>query len=88
MYYNDQPPEMTYYRALALNAVGRKDEAKTIGEKMKEYGESHMNDHVTIDYFAVSLPDFLIYECDLDKKNRLHCENMIRLGEDILRDIK
>ncbi len=88
MYYNDQPPEMTYYRALALNAVGRKDEARTIGEKMKEYGESHMNDHVTIDYFAVSLPDFLIYECDLDKKNRLHCENMIKLGEGILRDIK
>ncbi|MCR5278316.1 MAG: DUF5107 domain-containing protein, partial [Lachnospiraceae bacterium] len=84
MYYNDQPPEMMYYRALALNGLGRKDEAKAIGEAMVEYGKEHSADRVKIDYFAVSLPDFLIYEADLAKKNVKHCENMMRLGERIL----
>ncbi|MBP5152632.1 MAG: hypothetical protein ILP13_06955, partial [Lachnospiraceae bacterium] len=84
MYYNDQPPEMMYYKALALIGLGNRDEAVKIGEGMKKYGESHMEDNVKIDYFAVSLPDFLIFEADLNKKNRIHCENMINLGNMIL----
>ncbi|MCR5310800.1 MAG: DUF5107 domain-containing protein, partial [Lachnospiraceae bacterium] len=80
MYYNDQPPEMMYYRALAFNKLGNKDRAKKIADGMILYGKTHMNDEVKIDYFAVSLPDFLIFEADLNKKNRRHCENMINLG--------
>ncbi len=80
MYYNDQPPEMVYYMALALAELGRREEAAKIFADMRQYGETHMNDHIAIDYFAVSLPDFLIFEADLDKKNRKHCENMIKLG--------
>ena len=33
-----------------------------------------------IEYFAVSLPDFLIFEGDLNKKNRVHCCYMAALG--------
>jgi tetratricopeptide (TPR) repeat protein len=84
MYYNDQPPEMMYYRALALNGLGKKEEAQKIGKGMIDYGKTHENDEVKIDFFAVSLPDFLIFEADLNKKNRLHCENMKNLGEKIL----
>ncbi len=87
MYYNDQPPEMMYYRALALNGLGRMEEARSIGEAMIEYGRDHMADNVKIDYFAVSLPDFLIYEADLNKKNVKHCNNMMDLGEKILNAI-
>ena len=81
VYYNDQPPEMVYFMALALAGLGKKNEAGKIFDDMKEYGISHMNDKMSIDYFAVSLPDFLIFEADLDKKNRKHCENMIALAE-------
>jgi hypothetical protein len=33
-----------------------------------------------MDYFAVSLPDLLIWDGDLDKQNRIHCLYMLALG--------
>ncbi|MBQ2663776.1 MAG: hypothetical protein IJG16_06465, partial [Clostridia bacterium] len=39
-----------------------------------------MDDDIKIEYFAVSLPDFLIYEADLNKKNKVHCLYMAALG--------
>lgn len=85
-YYNDQPPEMMYFRALALNALGREKEAKEIADGMVAYGKEHMDDKVGFDFFAVSLPDFLIYEQDLCKMNVKHCRNMIALGEKLSKE--
>ena len=45
-----------------------------------EYANNHMNDEMKIDYFAVSLPDFLIFEGDLNKNNKVHCNLMAALG--------
>ena len=39
-----------------------------------------MNDHIEIDYFAVSLPDFLIFDTDLDRKNRVDSAFLTSLG--------
>ena len=33
-----------------------------------------------MDYFAVSLPDLLIWEDSLDTRNRVHCLFMLALG--------
>ena len=33
-----------------------------------------------MDYFAVSLPDLLIWEDSLDQKNIIHCKYMLALG--------
>ena len=33
-----------------------------------------------MDYFAVSLPDLLIWEESLDTKNLIHCKYMLALG--------
>ena len=33
-----------------------------------------------MDYFAVSLPDLLIWEDSLDLKNQIHCKYMLALG--------
>ena len=33
-----------------------------------------------MDYFAVSLPDLLIWEDSLDMKNLIHCKYMLALG--------
>jgi glutaminase len=33
-----------------------------------------------MDYFAVSLPDFLVFDEDLSRRNRLHCHYMMALG--------
>ncbi len=80
MYYNDQPPERMYYATLALEALGQHEEAMNRFDAFIDYGKKHIKDHIKIDYFAVSLPDFLIFEADLDKKNKVHCLFMMSLG--------
>ena len=80
MYYNDQPPEMMYYAAEAIKALGDGAEAERRFELFIKYANEHMEDDIKIDYFAVSLPDFLIFEADLNKKNKVHCCAMGALG--------
>jgi tetratricopeptide (TPR) repeat protein len=80
MYYNDQPPDMIFYQGLARQQLGQAAEARAIFQKLVDYGQSRMDDEVTIDYFAVSLPDFLVFEEDLNLRNRIHCHYMIALG--------
>lgn len=81
MYYNDQPADMIYYQGLALEKLGRPVEAKARFNKLLDYGERHMFDHIRVSYFAVSLPDFLIFEDDLNKKNQAHCHYLIGLAQ-------
>lgn len=80
MYYNDQPPELYFYRAKAYEALGDETLAKNMYQHMIDYAKEHMEDTVTIDYFAVSLPDFLIFEADLNAKNIVHCCRLAFLG--------
>ncbi len=80
LYYNDQPPEMIFYQALAHRRLGDHAAATAIAQKLVEYGETHLHDAVTMDYFAVSLPDFLVFEDDLQRRHRLHCLFMAGLG--------
>ncbi|NWG19837.1 MAG: DUF5107 domain-containing protein [Chloroflexi bacterium] len=80
MYYNDQPPDMIFYQGLARRRLGQEDEARAIFTRLIEYGRRHLNDDVEMDYFAVSLPDFLVFDEDLNRRNRIHCNYMMALG--------
>lgn len=80
MYYNDQPPETIYYQGLAWRELGSEPEAKRRFHKLIDYAEKHLFDKVGFDYFAVSLPDFLVFEDDLNLRNALHCRYMLGLG--------
>lgn len=80
MYYNDQPPEMIFYQGLALKALGRQDEAMGRFNQLISFGEKHLFDEVKIEYFAVSLPDMMIFEEDLNQRNKVHCLFMMGLG--------
>lgn len=80
LYYNDRPPEMIFYQGLALQRLGRLAEAQRVFQKLIDYGAAHLNDTAQMDYFAVSLPDFLVFETDLNERNRLHCHFMLGLG--------
>ena len=79
-YYNDQPPHMIFYQGLALRQLGREAEARQIFERLVQYGRDHLADPVQMDYFAVSLPDFLVFEEDLARRNQIHCHYMLALG--------
>ncbi len=80
MYYNDQPPDTIFYQGLAWRKLGNEKEAKRRFNKLVDYGEKHLFDDVTFDYFAVSLPDFLVFDDDLNKRNQIHCHYMMGLG--------
>lgn len=80
MFYNDQPPDMLFYQGLAWLKSGDQKEAHRSFHTLINYGEQHLFDHVSIDYFAVSLPDFLVFEDDLQKRNQTHCYYMLGLG--------
>jgi tetratricopeptide (TPR) repeat protein len=80
MYYNDQPADMIMYQGLAHLKLGEVETAKAKFMKLIAYGKEHMNDQIKIDFFAVSLPDFLIFDEDLDKTNKVHCYYLIGLG--------
>lgn len=80
MFYYDQPPETIFCQGIALQKLGREKEAEKRFNKLIAYADEHMNDHVRIDYFAVSLPDFLVFDEDLNKKNKVHCLFMKALG--------
>jgi tetratricopeptide (TPR) repeat protein len=80
MYYNDQPPHTIYYQGLALRALADEDGARSRFNKLIDYGERKVYKKQVMDYFAVSLPDFLVFDVDLDEKNKIHCYYMMGLG--------
>ena len=80
MYYNDAKPDKIFYAGLCYRALGKEDKARGLFNKLVSYGKQHLFDHVVMDYFAVSLPDLLIWEDSLDAKNRIHCLYMLALG--------
>ncbi|MBE9583219.1 DUF5107 domain-containing protein [Mucilaginibacter sp. JRF] len=80
IFYNDQQPDKIYFQGLAWKKLGDHDRAEQIFNKLIAYGQKHLNDEVKIDYFAVSLPNLLIFEDDLDMRNRVHCLFMQGLG--------
>lgn len=80
IFYNDQQPDKIFYQGLAFLKLNQQAEADKRFEKLAAYAQKHLNDHVTIDYFAVSLPDLMIWEDDLDKRNKIHCLYMLGLG--------
>ena len=80
MFYNDQPPDMIFYQGMAWLKLQNDKEAKRRFNKLIDFAEQHMFDEVKIDYFAVSLPDFLVFEDDLNRRNQIHCRYMRGLG--------
>ena len=81
MYYYDQPADMILCKGLAQQKLGNQKAANACFYKLIDYGEKHIRDNMRIDYFAVSLPDFLIFEDDLNLKNEAHCYYLMGLGK-------
>ena len=80
-YYNDRPADAIFYQALAWRLLGNETNARRLLHRLRDYGETHLDDAIQIDYFAVSLPDFLVFEEDLEERNRRFCLYLWALGE-------
>ena len=80
LYYNDAKPDKIFFAALCYRALGEEAQALKLFHKLVNYGEQHLFDEVKMDYFAVSLPDLLIWEDSLQQKNEQHCKLLLALG--------
>ena len=81
MYYYDQPADMILFQGLAYRKLGDSKKANARFYKLKDYGEKHQSEPFRMDYFAVSMPDFTIFDEDMTEKNRLHCLYLIGLAD-------
>lgn len=79
-FYNDQQPDKIFYQGLAWRKLGNEAKARSCFNRLIKHGEKHYYDEVKVDYFAVSLPDLLIWEDDLNVRNKIHCNLVIGLG--------
>lgn len=80
IFYNDQQPDKIFYQGLALLKLGRPAEADQRFARLIKYGETHQDDIVRMDFFAVSHPDLTIFEDDLTRHNAIHCYYLQGLG--------
>lgn len=72
---------MSYYQALSYQALGRHTAAKRTLKGMRSFAEKQMSAEIKVEYFATSLPDFLLFEDDLHKKNQVNCLFMVALAD-------
>lgn len=88
LYYNDAKPDKIFYAGLCWRALGEENNALRLFNRLVAYGKQHLHDDVKMDYFAVSLPDLLIWEENLNTRNQVHCKYMLALGYAGLGDTK
>lgn len=80
IFYNDQPPGKIFYQGLAWQQLEESGQADKLFQELVDYGEIQINKEIRIDYFAVSLPNLLIFDDDLALRNRIHSMFMKALG--------
>lgn len=80
IFYNDQQPDKIFYKGLAWLKLAENLKANTIFNNLVKYGEDHYHDEISLDYFAVSLPNLLIFDDDLNLRNKVHCLYISGLG--------
>jgi tetratricopeptide (TPR) repeat protein len=79
-FYNDQQPDKIFYQGLAWRELREEDKALSRFNKLIAHGEKHLLEKCRIDYFAVSLPDLVIWDDDLNDRNKVHCYYVMALG--------
>ncbi|ARS42430.1 DUF5107 domain-containing protein [Sphingobacteriaceae bacterium GW460-11-11-14-LB5] len=80
IFYNDAQPDAIFYQGLAYRELKNNLAANEKFNSLIDYGKRHMDDNIKLDYFAVSLPDLMIFDDDLNKRNKVHCLYMAALG--------
>lgn len=59
--------ELTDYKGLALYELGQREKAVRLFDAMKKWASEQKQQPTKIDYFATSLPDFLVFKEDPGK---------------------
>lgn len=63
--------DTTYWSGKALARLGREDEARTVFQEIYDYSLKLEHQTPQIDYFATSLPTMLLFEDDLNRRQKI-----------------
>jgi len=69
-----------YFRAQGTRALGNEDEAHTLFASLLETAGKQLGTNPKIDYFATSLPNLLLFNDDLTKRNDTEAQFLIALA--------
>lgn len=78
--YTEPRPELYFYRTMAYRKLGDERAAISGFNTMINYCEEHIDDKPQIDYFAIALPEFDVFDGDLERENFVHCCFVAALG--------
>ena len=73
--------DMTFYKALALRELENDSQAVLLLNDLLEFTSRQIHTTPKIDYFATSLPNFLLFDDDLTKRNQIHCRYLAGLAK-------
>jgi tetratricopeptide (TPR) repeat protein len=76
------PGVHSYFRACALNAMGEAQTGREVLQELSQFAASERTKTPKIDYFATSLPNLLLFEDDLGKRNRIEASVLSALSGD------
>jgi len=77
---------LSYYRGLSLRELGRDDDARALFDDLLHFGKAGLQQTATIDYFATSLPNLLVFEEDLQSRRDAEHHLLIALAHHGLND--
>ncbi len=80
IFYNDPQPDKIFYQGLAWIKLDNSEKAEEIFQSLIDFGQRHIEDDISIDYFAVSLPGLSVFDADLNLLNKIHCYYLMALG--------
>ncbi len=79
-YYNDAPLEYVFYQAMAHRKLKDEVTANKLCYQLISFGERNKDKQLQEDFFAVSMPDFNVYEIDRQKEFHEKCIFSLMLG--------
>jgi len=77
---------LSYYRGLSLRELGREDDARAVFEDLESFAQAKLKETATIDYFATSLPNLLVFDEDLQARRDAENHLLIALARHGLGD--
>jgi tetratricopeptide (TPR) repeat protein len=83
-YYNDPPVDYLLFKAMALRALGRTGEGNDLLVQMRRWSARQMSRAPETDFFAVSVPDLVVYKKDHKREHETFClyvDALARLGQ-------
>ena len=77
-----EPGVHSYFQALALRELGNEEAGREVLSSLARFADEKRKAVAKIDYFATSLPNLLLFDDDLEERNRIESLFLSALAND------